>query len=108
MKTFDIFIIISNYFFLSFKLLLNNVSFFNQTNTFIEFNTNYLNELNNKEKLLLQNEENNLFSRNLKFNSPVFKYDYKSGDYFPKLYKEVYAHMYSSILDLTSGLRTSP
>ena len=37
-----------------------------------------------------------------------FKYDFKSGDYFPKLYKEIYTYLFSTILDTTSALRTSP
>jgi len=40
--------------------------------------------------------------------NPIFKYDYKSGDYFPKLYKEAYAFLLPSMLSLTSGLRTAP
>jgi len=52
--------------------------------------------------------ENSNESRNLRFNNPIFKYDYKSGDYFPKLYKEAYAFLIPSTLSLTSGLRTSP
>ncbi len=76
--------------------------------SFIKFSSNYLFSVNSADRLLLTNQENSSLARNLKFNNPIFKYDYKSGDYFPKLYKEVYNHLYSSILDLTSGLRTSP
>jgi hypothetical protein len=47
-------------------------------------------------------------NRNLRFTNPVFKYDYKSGDYFPKLYKEAYSFLIPSVLSLTSGLRTAP
>jgi len=59
-----------------------------------------------KDDLLLNSEEISNNSRFLRFNNPVFKYDYKSGDYFPKLYKDSYPFLIPSILDLTSGLRT--
>ena len=68
---------------------------------------NYL-HLDLSEYLKYQNHESSDTSRHLRFTNPVFKYDYKSGDYFPKLYKEVYSFLIPSILDLTSGLRTSP
>ncbi len=74
----------------------------------LNFNSNYFTNLDLKYTNLVKNEENLNSSRHVKFNNPVFKYDYKSGDYFPKLYKEVYSHLYSSILNLTGGLRTSP
>lgn len=46
--------------------------------------------------------------RYLRFSNPVFKYDYKSGDYFPKLYKEIYTSLFTTMLDLTGGLKASP
>nr|ASY95744.1 Cox1 [Stylonychia lemnae] len=63
---------------------------------------------NIKEQTIDSLEETSSEARNLRFNNPVFKYDYKSGDYFPKLYKEAYSFLLPSILSLTSGLRTSP
>ena len=64
-------------------------------------------ENDQKNSALLSQEELSETSRHLRFTNPVFKYDYKSGDYFPKLYKEAYTFLVPSILDLTSGLRTS-
>lgn len=46
--------------------------------------------------------------RYYRFNDPIFKYDYKSGDYFPKLYKEIYQHLFTTILNITNGLKTNP
>jgi hypothetical protein len=64
-------------------------------------------ENDQKNSALLGQEELSETSRHLRFTNPVFKYDYKSGDYFPKLYKEAYPFLVPSILDLTSGLRTA-
>jgi heme/copper-type cytochrome/quinol oxidase subunit 1 len=44
-------------------------------------------------------------ARNQKFFNPVFKYDYKAGNYFPKLYKETYSYLLSTLSDLTNALR---
>jgi hypothetical protein len=52
--------------------------------------------------------EKNLNLRFSRFSDPVFKYDYKSGDYFPKLYKEVYKQLFVSLMNITNGLKTSP
>lgn len=109
-------IFFDNQTFLIFKyiydLFLSN-DFYNKNNKNLQektimFKSNYFLDINNKDIFLLSNEELKESSRNLKFDNPVFKYDYKSGDYFPKLYKEVYTYLFSSIIDLTSGLRTSP
>lgn len=77
------------------NLLINKLSFF----------SDYFNNLNFNFKHKYQNEELVEESRAIRSQNPVFKYDYKSGDYFPKLYKEVYPFLFSSIIDLTGGLR---
>lgn len=53
------------------------------------------------------NEELSNSARYLRFSNPLFRYDYKAGDYFPKLYKEIYSHLFTTINDLTGGLRTT-
>lgn len=60
------------------------------------------------DKITINNEE--IFSnyRYHRFDNPIFKYDYKSGDYYPKLYKEAYSFLFSSSNDLTGGLRAAP
>jgi hypothetical protein len=106
-KTFFLFYHLYDFVYIYYNFYIN----FNNYNTiYIKknfFKSNFFFDNSLKTFLTNQNEESNIYSRNLKFNNPVFKYDYKSGDYFPKLYKEFYAHLFSSILDLTSGLRTS-
>ena len=79
--------------------------FYNKTYSLF-YSTHELINNNNVDKFLLNNEEISTTSRVLRFNNPIFKYDYKSGDYFPKLYKDLYSFLIPSILDLTSGLRT--
>jgi len=66
------------------------------------------------ETTQISHKINQLFNENLsnqrytRFTDPIFKYDYKSGDYFPKLYKEVYKHLFVSVMNITNGLKTSP
>jgi len=65
----------------------------NTTLTNLEFNTSL--------------GENVSESRFLRYTNPVFKYDYKSGDYFPKLYREVYTYLFTTINNITGGLRSA-
>jgi hypothetical protein len=39
---------------------------------------------------------------------PVLKYDYRGGDYFSKLYKEIYPHLLPSIVSISGSLVTAP
>lgn len=91
-----------------YSFFVNNrfISFISNKFFFKKFNTTTHVDVNSVESFLLNNEELSNNSRFLRFNNPVFKYDYKSGDYFPKLYKDLYSFLIPSILDLTSGLRT--
>ena len=54
------------------------------------------------------NEETSEVSRYLRFYNPIFKYDFKSGDYFPKIYKEVYTYLFMSRADALGSLRNAP
>jgi hypothetical protein len=73
------------------------------------YNSNFFNNTDLNFNLKYSNEETSDSSRYLKFYNPVFKYDYKSGDYFPKSYKEVfYGYLFTTIGDLTSSVRTAP
>ncbi len=97
-------------FFYNFSFSFNNnivKNTFNSTNE-IEYNSNYFNNLSLNFNNTYANEELSNNSRYLKFYNPVFKYDYKSGDYFPKLYKEVYNYLFTTIGELTSSVRTAP
>jgi hypothetical protein len=81
-----------------------------QNNTLIlNFFSLYFSPVDSKTQFLLGNEEINSSSvRYHKFDNPIFKYDYKSGDYFPKLYREVYTFLFSTLIDLTGSLRQAP
>ena len=72
------------------------------------FQSKHFFTLNDTDESLFSNMELSGDSRFKKNENPVFKYDYKAGDYFPKLNKEAYPHLFSTILNLTSGLRMSP
>jgi len=75
----------------------------NSLNTKLNFKSDYYNNLdqNLSNKLLL--EESSESSRFLKFDNPVFKYDYKSGNYFPPLYNDIFSHLFTTIADITSS-----
>jgi hypothetical protein len=55
-----------------------------------------------------QNEESVGQRRGLRFDNPIFRYDYKSGDYFSKFNQETYTHLLSTLANITGGLRTAP
>lgn len=121
--------IFSNFF--NFSSFFSNIFFSTQTNRLFSFfyNFNLFTNSNivNKNEIINSNytsnffanisssfytkyfnEENHNNARYLRFYNPVFKYDYKSGDYFPKLYKQVYSYLFTSINDLTNSVRTAP
>jgi hypothetical protein len=66
------------------------------------------NNTDSKNEFAFNHEELSSNFRYRRFDNPVFKYDYKSGDYYPKLYKEVYPYLFTSAIDLTGGLRQAP
>lgn len=78
-------------------------------NTFLNnnFNSKYFSKIDAEFQFLFSNEELFSNSRYHRFDNPLFKYDYKSGDYYPKLYKEVYSHLITSFIELTGGIRQS-
>ncbi len=53
------------------------------------------------------NEENSNIFRYVRFYNPVFKYDFKSGDYFPKFPKETYFYLFNTISQSAGSLKTS-
>ena len=87
------------------------INFINFNNFKIFKNLNYKSSyLSNSSTLFLNkysNEETSETSRYLKFYNPVFKYDFKSGDYFPKLYKEVYGYLFLTMSEAAGSLRTA-
>jgi hypothetical protein len=91
------------------------LSFFKQSSVNVGFNFNNLNYtsnyFSNNSNIFLNkysNEETSDSSRYLKFYNPVFKYDFKSGDYFPKLYKEIYTYLFLTMTEASSSLRNAP
>lgn len=102
-KTNSIFIFIYNFFF-NFE---NNSTQQILTHDKNFYTSNYFNNSNISFITQFTNEENSDASRYLRFYNPIFKYDYKSGDYFPKLYKEVYNSLFITISELTSSIRTA-
>jgi hypothetical protein len=53
------------------------------------------------------NEEISSNFRQQRFQNPVFRYNYKIGNYFPKVDKVTYPHLFTTISELTGGIRKS-
>ena len=90
----------SNYYLSNF-FGVNSTFFLNyKSNHFSNTSVSFLNKYSN--------EETSETFRYLKFYNPVFKYDFKSGDYFPKLYKEAYNYLFLSMAEAVGSLRSAP
>ena len=59
------------------------------------------------EKVLTSGEEVSSNFRYQKFSNPVFRYDYKAGNYFHKADFTLNRHMFVSIIEITGGIRKS-
>jgi heme/copper-type cytochrome/quinol oxidase subunit 1 len=79
-----------------------------QDSTIVE-SINYSSQAQNPylvaDSLLFTNEESSSNFRYQKFQNPVFKADYKSGNYFTKVDLERFPHMINTFIELTGGIR---
>ena len=100
-----------------FKILLQNALYMTTVSssqlTALNIDTNStftsslkLNNLTSGLIKLLSNEETLNNQRGLRFNSPVFCYDYRAGDYFPKFYQENITYLLPTFTKITGGVRT--
>lgn len=72
------------------------------------FKSNYLTGLTLEQLFTYTNEEHSDAPRSQRFFNPVYRYDYKSGDYFPKFYKEFYTQLFTTVMDITNAARVAP
>lgn len=86
----------------------NMKKLYNYEKQSVIFKSEYFKNITFKESMINLSIELTNQKRYQRLHNIIFKYDYKSGDYFPKLNKDLYTHLFSTLLDLTSGLRTSP
>jgi heme/copper-type cytochrome/quinol oxidase subunit 1 len=70
----------------------------------LNFKSEYFNNVSVATNTRLSGEESSNYSRFMRFENPVFKYDYKSGNYFPPLYTEIFPQLMTTMADTTSGL----
>lgn len=59
------------------------------------------------DKILFGGEETSLNFRYQKFQNPIFRYDYKAGNYFTKSDLSTFPHMFTTASELTGGIRKS-
>lgn len=78
------------------------------SNTSLHYTSKYFNNVDSNFNTKYSNEESSNSFRHLRFYNPVFKYDYKSGDYFSKIQELLYGYLFTTISDITSSVRTSP
>jgi len=97
----------SFYTFFYLKSSSNLLNVFNNNNN-LNYKSNYFSNTSLSFLNKYSNEETSETARYLKFYNPVFKYDFKSGDYFPKLYKESYSYLFLSMSEAVSNLRSAP
>mgnify|MGYP000008462146 CR=1 FL=1 len=89
--------------------LLNNVYTYlnlitsNSFNSKLSFKSDYYSNIDQVSSSKIQMEEASESSRFLKFDNPTFKYDYKSGNYFPPINNEIFSHLFTTIADITSS-----
>ena len=76
-------------------------------NRTLSYSSKYFSNTSSEFNSKFTNEEMYDSSRYLKFYNPVFKYDYKSGDYLPKTQQKLYTHLFTSISDITNSVRTA-
>lgn len=103
---------------------LNNLNFgygynilnkFNKPNLDVlintEFNVNYTsknwNSLSLGDKSMFNNLENSLNYRYQRFTNPIFRYDYKAGNYITKQDKEAFPYLFTTMGEITGGIRKS-
>jgi hypothetical protein len=75
--------------------------------TEINASSKITNSLDLKDKIMYANEEISSNFRQQRFQNPVFRYNYKIGNYFPKVDKVTYPHLFTTISELTGGIRKS-
>jgi hypothetical protein len=83
------------------KIKNENVRTLSNTSSRIESNNLLIN-------IKYKNEETVGQRRDLRFDNPIFRYDYKSGNYFSKFNQETYTYLLSTLAGITGGLRTAP
>jgi hypothetical protein len=76
----------------------------NKQHSTLNFKSEYFNNVSISSNTLLSGEESSNYSRFMRFENPVFKYDYKSGNYFPPLYTEIFPQLMTTMADTPSGL----
>jgi len=62
----------------------------------------------NVEQLRFGTEETSHGYRYNRFSNPIFRYDYRSGDYVTKELKEGFTHLFTMLNDVTGGIRKAP
>jgi hypothetical protein len=98
---------IFNYFY-NFIFFKNNFSLFFINNVKQNYSSDYFNNTSISFLNKYSNEETSNLNRYLRFYNPIFKYDFKSGDYFPKIYKETYTYLFMTRADALGSLRNAP
>jgi len=90
-----------------FNEVVSNTALKNDQSLFSTHNSNFYSSLTITDKINIANEEISSNFRYQKFSNPVFKYDYKNGNYFPKIEINLYPGLMTTASEITGGLRIS-
>jgi len=90
-----------------FNEVVSNNAFKNDQSLLSTNNSNFYSSLTITDKINMANEEISSNFRYQKFSNPVFKYDYKAGNYFPTIEIDLYPGLMTTASEITGGLRMS-
>ncbi len=95
---------------LNFKFITKynfNTEYYNNSNNYVTYLSQNWNSLDLNNKSMFNNVENSLNFRYQKFTNPIFRYDYKAGNYITKQDKEAFPYLFTTISEVTGGIRKS-
>jgi len=73
----------------------------------VEYLTKNWNSLDLNNQTLFNNVETSLNYRYQRFSNPIFRYDYKAGNYITKQDKEAFPYLFTTMSEITGGVRRS-
>ena len=95
---------------LNFKFLTkynSNIEYYNNVKSDVTYSSQNWNSLDLNNKSMFNNIETSLNFRYQKFTNPIFRYDYKAGNYITKQDKEAFPYLFTTISEITGGIRKS-
>jgi len=99
-----------NPFLVNFKFFIDtnlNNKFSNTDKDRVIFSSKNWNSLDLNNKSMFNSLESSLNFRYQKFTNPIFRYDYKAGNYITKQDKAAFPYLFTTLSEITGGIRKS-